>query len=59
MEFPSYELARRYSTTSVAFLRADEMALMTDLKIEYFEDAPSGDYDTGLFERPAVSAIVS
>ena len=43
MEFPSYEAARKYSTTTVAFLGADEMSLMTDLRIEYFEDVPAAD----------------
>ena len=54
MEFASSAEGRKYCTATLAFLSAEEMALITDLRIECFEDATSADAAASLPESAAV-----
>jgi hypothetical protein len=54
MEFPSYAAARKYCTTSLAFMSVDQMGEMTDLEVEYFEDVPPVDAE-GIHTSPRVN----
>jgi hypothetical protein len=40
MEFPSFAAAQEYCTTTVTFLPGRELAAMTILSTDFFEDAP-------------------